>query len=549
MLGTIKAKFVLNLIFAVISLFGVVITAYFIAFSSIKNIMVSDISSVATSMEKTLKYISLQDDKAYSNEELKKNIISIKVGKSGYVYLIAEDGTLLIHPKKEGKSLKHTSYGAYITSHKQNGIYEYTSSTTGQEKIAAFAYIPRWNAWIVPGVNKADYYDELQERFLFYFTIILLIAIAILSIANYITGNNILTKVMNIQDVSHDLSSGDGDLQKRLPSAKDGKAGDELDILSAYVNSFIKKIETTIMDVKSDSHYQTSLTAALSGLMEELKAKTDETDRVANVTKENLEEVRLKLEYNVNDSKEIAVTSQENQDSLFEAAGKVDEIIQKISLTAESSEDLSENFKQLIGDINNLKGITGTIKDISEQTNLLALNAAIEAARAGEHGRGFAVVAEEVRALSERTNKAISEIEASLSVLVQSMNSATESITSSNTVINELVVEGEDIKESVSNVSDSIQNGVKISNKSQSSMMEMQKTIVSIVEEVQYMSALAYENGVFLNEVNNMSHEISKTDIKMDNTLNFFKTEKITNLREYEKKKDKEVDLDKDMFF
>jgi len=546
MFYSIKSKFILNLFVALVSLLIFAFLAYFVAVNRIHDIMENDIHSVATSLEKTLSYISSTNKDAYKDAVLKDEIHKIKVGKTGYVYLISSDGTLLIHPKKEGKNLKDTDYGAHIISHKEGGTYEYVSATTGQKKIAAFKYIPKWDAWIVPGVNKADYFEELRAEFLLYFVSLFLIFSGMLTALNYLTGSRILNHLARVTGIARDLSEGDGDLRIRIPM-KINKG--ELCKLSNHFNMFVQKVDNTILEVKQSSSYQTSLANALSDLTSSLRSKTNESDAVAQKTMDHLNIIRTSLDETVKGSNEIFEISKESQISLKSTSDSINLISSKISDTAESTQELNDEFSRLISDVQNLKQITAVIRDIADQTNLLALNAAIEAARAGEHGRSFAVVAEEVRNLSDRTNKAINEVDASLSIFVQSMSAATEKIEGNSEVVDELVVEGEDVKKQFVFIEDSINKNVKISKEGLTSITKMNENVVSIIEQIEYMSALSFENGGFINEVDEIALEIKDTDLVIDDFLNFFQLSKDPKARVYTKKSSNNDTANEDIFF
>jgi len=109
----------------------------------------------------------------------------------------------------------------------------------------------------------------------------------------------------------------------------------------------------------------------------------------------------------IGSSSEIVMVTQEQ-------VLKNQNVIEALNSFADSqSAQLNDNLlriQRLSEEIEQMRPLVKDIADIADRTKLLALNATIEAARAGDAGRGFAVVANEVKWLSDQTNKAAEEI-------------------------------------------------------------------------------------------------------------------------------------------
>jgi methyl-accepting chemotaxis protein len=313
------------------------------------------------------------------------------------------------------------------------------------------------------------------------------------------TVNKIVkTPLIRLTEVVKDLAQGDGDLTKRLPI----KANDELGEVSFYVNIFIQKIQELVENAKDTAGKTSDISDSVmdnSSVLNDLSTKQLEVVQESNqLTSDAKDELDI--------SEELANKTAQDVHSSFEVLTNLEEISHEvIDMVAEDSqkgEELADKISSLASQALDIKNILEIIKDIAAQTNLLALNAAIEAARAGEHGRGFGVVADEVRKLAEKTQKSISEIDATVMVVVQNVQDISGEMKENSESINALTDKTNDMLEildmskqaslkTIDAAKDSSKKTVIIGHKVKSLFESMQNTLTSTkhTEEVSHKLA------------------------------------------------------------
>ncbi|ADL50476.1 methyl-accepting chemotaxis protein [Clostridium cellulovorans] len=482
-------------------------------------------------------------------EAITKYASEVKVGKSGYSYMIDKDGLIISHPiqekvmKENVTNTENDELRGFIEKMKNGeagwGFYTYE----GVKKF--MSYEPAGNWAIATTVGYDDYMSTAKNIMKNTIIIVGISIIAAMAVAIVFSSRSIIKPIRQLQEKMGLVSTGD------LTVSIDIKTKDEIEELGKSFNSMMRLQEAIVGKIRGASQQlaisadeMASSTEEINAASEEIASSIQEVSSGAERQNDSVidsSQVLVQLASLVELAQSKAVAAEQNATSTKTAAhfgrSKVQETVSAMDIINKGTSETSEVLKEVNELSIKVKNIIGVINSIAEQTNLLALNASIEAARAGEHGKGFTVVADEVRKLAEESNRGAMEISALVSTMateiskaVNSMNNTSIAVTNGVKVVEETDTSFIDIMNVVEEITNNIREIVEVTKDEVATSEDIIKLIdnMGTISETtasnsQQVSAAAEEQTATVESLAASSEEISAMASELEAMVEKFK--------------------------
>lgn len=479
-----------------------------------------------------------------SLDSLASYISSIKVGKTGYVYITDPNGNMISNPDKTligGNSATQLAFWNVAKSN-ASGISEYTFKD--QDKLAIFKTneMTGWKMFVsLTKTEITESSDALMKIMLVIASVVAVIAVLLAALISrgILKNLNLLKNAFS--------KAAEGDLTQSLVIT----SKDEFKELGDDFNHMTDNISILMKNVKASSQVALQTSTNLAAMAEETNSSLGEVanavhdiaDGATNQSQsaltgvKSMEELSEMLNFVSESTLELAKASNNTKDLSTQGLDMVKTLTEKSSKTKNASIEVGKVVLDMNKSVAQINAISQTIAGITEQTNLLSLNASIEAARAGEAGRGFAIVADEIRKLADASNKSTEEIKQIIEAIQKKSEIAVSAIEETKTIVIEQetsVSETQKIFDNIINLVitlthklEEIKNSTVHITKRKDAVLQQMEDISSISEETaaasEEVSASTQQISIATNEFTNHADELQAIAQKLEEEINKFK--------------------------
>lgn len=462
---------------------------------------------------------------------------NIKLGETGYGYIVNSQGIIVGHPDRElvneqfnlitavEEEPDYKAVSAIISDHVVKGeVGSGTYLFQGTNRIVGYAPVENTPWSVVVAQQESEILSHINSVIV---TLLIVIAIAIIVgvVVTFIVSKSISKPISAVtEDVEKksalDFTDDEKSLLKKYAGRKDeiGKMISSINIMSNNIREFVVKTSDSSEQIAASSQELTATSDQTAVASDEVSKTIMEIAQGANdqardteKTASNVEELGNLLEEDSELVKELDSSVKEIDREKEQGILIIKSLVKQNDETNTTSTLVYDAIMSNNESAEKIEQASTMIQNIADQTNLLALNAAIEAARAGEAGRGFAVVAEEIRNLAEQSNNFTSEIGLVINELKEKSVDAVNKI---KEVRKNVEAQSEKVKETeerFSQIANAIDVSKEVIEKLSKSTALMTKNKNNIIDLVQNLSAISEENAAGTQEASASMEEQNAT--------------------------------------